>query len=45
MGEQLAARFREKRPLFLEKRKPKKKEIYEINKTQNTNWKQKVKRK
>ena len=43
MGEQLAARFREKRPLFLEKPKPKKKEIYEINKTHNTNWKQKVK--
>ena len=43
IGEQLAARFREKRPLFPEKRKPKKKEIYEINKTHNTNWKQKVK--
>ena len=32
MGEQLAARFREKRPLFPEKRKPKKKEMYEITK-------------
>ena len=30
---------------FPEKSKPKKKEIYEIKKTQNTNWKQKVKRK
>ena len=43
LGEQLAGRLREKTPLFPEKRKPKKKEIYEINKTQNTNWKQKVK--
>ena len=43
LREQLAARFREKRPLFPEKRKPKKKEIYEIKKTQNTNWKQKIK--
>ena len=43
LGEQLAARFCEKRPLFPEKGKPKKKEIYEIKKTQNTNQKQKVK--
>ena len=43
LGEQLVARFRENRPLFPEKWKPKKQEIYEIKKTQNTNWKQKVK--